>query len=326
MNKKRNQKSKNRGIKGKKNRSIKGKKRVKKIKAKKTLKRKAKKRMMGGMNLDEMHFQFMEAVKTGDYIIVEATLDGFNGYNLDAFNGYNPDAFINRMVEGDTALFYACDLGYDKVVSLLLTRFPRTIDVNKATEDDGSTPLFVACWQGYDKVVDILLEHYATNVNKATTDNGETPLFAACLKGHDKVVRRLLDHTATDVNQRTNDGRTPLYAVCNVKNKELARILLEHDRVARSIDRIIEIPNHHDALVTYVNALHDVKRRRRARFRGLVRLIIVFRHMRLRAAKKVYAPPRPPRPPGDEGDDEGAPGGTGFEAAQANFNMRAKLL
>ena len=51
-------------------------------------------------------------------------------------------------------------------------------------------------------------------------------------------------------------------------------------------------------------ALRNVKRPRAARFRGLVLAAVAFRRMRLRAARAVYAP-----------------GGSGFAAAAASFDV-----
>ena len=62
----------------------------------------------------------------------------------------------------------------------------------------------------------------------------------------------------------------------------------------------------HNARANYDAALRNVKRPRNARFRGLTRLMVVFRRMRLRAALTVYAP-----------------GGTGFAAAAASFHAAA---
>ena len=53
------------------------------------------------------------------------------------------------------------------------------------------------------------------------------------------------------------------------------------------------------------------KRRYRARFKGLVRAIIVFRRLRLFASKRAYAPP-----------SETAAGGDGFQAAAKDFMTR----
>ena len=53
------------------------------------------------------------------------------------------------------------------------------------------------------------------------------------------------------------------------------------------------------------------KRRHRARFKGLVRAIVVLRKLRLSAAKRTYAPP-----------SETTTGGDGFQAAAQDFITR----
>ena len=83
----------------------------------------------------------------------------------------------------------------------------------------------------------------------------------------------------------------------------MLELLLAHHRVTRTSP-----PNAYgpQAQAAYDTALRNVKRPRNARFRGLTRLMVVFRRMRLRAALTVYAP-----------------GGTGFAAAAASFHAAA---
>ena len=61
------------------------------------------------------------------------------------------------------------------------------------------------------------------------------------------------------------------------------------------------------ARAAYDVALRAVKRPRNARFRGIVRAVVTFRRMRLRAAQAVYAP-----------------GGAGCVAAAESFNAAAR--
>ena len=68
-------------------------------------------------------------------------------------------------------------------------------------------------------------------------------------------------------------------------------------------------PTNEEHAQVYDEALRNVKSERNARFRGLIRAAVVFRRIRLRAAKIVYAP-----------------GGTGAVAAAASFdNARSTL-
>merc|ERR1711965_1015571 len=64
-----------------------------------------------------------------------------------------------------------------------------------------------------------------------------------------------------------------------------------------------------NARANYDAALFNVKYPRHARFKGLVRAMVAFRRMRLRAAQAVYVP-----------------GGAGFAAAAAHFNAAAAAL
>ena len=68
-----------------------------------------------------------------------------------------------------------------------------------------------------------------------------------------------------------------------------------------------DAPN--NARAFYDAALFNVKYPRHARFKGLVRAMVAFRRLRLRAAQAVYAP-----------------GGAGFAAAAAHFNAAAAAL
>ena len=83
----------------------------------------------------------------------------------------------------------------------------------------------------------------------------------------------------------------------------MLELLLAHHRVTRTRPSDDHGPQ---AQAAYDTALRNVKRPRNARFRGLTRLMVVFRRMRLRAALTVYAP-----------------GGTGFAAAAASFHAAA---
>ena len=83
----------------------------------------------------------------------------------------------------------------------------------------------------------------------------------------------------------------------------MLELLLAHHRVTRTRSTDGDGPQ---AQAAYDTALRNVKRPRNARFRGLTRLMVVFRRMRLRAALAVYAP-----------------GGTGFAAAAASFQAAA---
>ena len=242
---------------------------------------------------------------------------------------------VNMTSRGMTPLFIACDKGHEGVVRLLLSH--AATEVNKTSDD--YTPLFIACDKGHEGVVQLLLSH-AADLDKISMDDwgdNNTPLFIAIEKRHEKVVRLILNHSPTHVNKKYN-GRTPLYTACwsAESNEEVVRLLLNNDKInvnqandydswntptiaacdSGNISHMKLLlsdsrtyrnrPTDEKYAKVYDEALRNVKSERNARFRGLIRAIVVFRRMRLQAALKVYAP-----------------GGAGFQAASASFYAAA---
>ena len=212
---------------------------------------------------------------------------------------------------GATPLIIACKEGHERVVQLLLSN-PET-KVNQVTTDDyGFSPFFCACFYTNNGVVKLLLDHPKTDVNQVRKFDGQTPLCSACEYLNQFVdkfaneganaletVRLLLTHPNTNVNQANTIGDTPLDITFNnhYGGNAAVKLLLSDSRTIRIR------PTDSSCFEVYDRELRNVKSIRRAKFRGLVRAAIVFRRMRLRAAKKVYAP-----------------GGAGFQAAAESFN------
>ena len=114
----------------------------------------------------------------------------------------------------------------------------------------------------------------------------------------DSVVKLLLADKRVGPNMANEDGDTALRnAAANDHAPVLELLLADHRTIRTRPDFNGE---HYDA------ALFNVKYARHARFRGLVRAVVAFRRMRLRAAQAVYAP-----------------GGAGFAAAAASFQAAA---
>ena len=202
---------------------------------------------------------------------------------------------------GLTILMAAAQNEHIQVVLLLMSD-PR-VDVN-LSDDNGMTALYYASREGDSEIVSILLAN--PNVRCNVSDRwGITPLMIAAWKRHTLVVEMLLPR----VNPKMTDwveGSTALdYAIDGGRfdyNIPVLELLLADHRVTRvspDEDRV-------EDCIHYEEALFLVKYRRRVRFKGLVRAVVVFRRMRLRAAEIVYAP-----------------GGTGFTAAESSFNEEA---
>ena len=149
-------------------------------------------------------------------------------------------------------------------------------------------------------MVTLLLADERVDPNMAD-QYGRTALICAADQGHASVVTLLLGNDRVDPNMAGQNGNTALTSAAFKEDASMLELLLAHHRVTRT-----RPPHGPQAQAAYDTALRNVKRPRNARFRGLTRLMVVFRRMRLRAAQAVYAP-----------------GGAGFAAAAASFNAAA---
>ena len=170
------------------------------------------------------------------------------------------------------------------------------VDPNTADKHYGDTALIKAAEHGRTPVVTLLLADERVHCSR-TDHNGNTPLIKAALYGRAPVVALLLADQRVDPNTANQDGWTALIFACRHRSRKttsVLELLLADHRIVRT--RPIVGVDLYDA------ALLNVKCARHARFRGLVRAVVVFGRMRLRAAEAAYAP-----------------GGAGFAAAAASF-------
>ena len=118
------------------------------------------------------------------------------------------------------------------------------------------------------------------------------------MDGDDATVASALRNPLVDPNMTTQEGITVLHLAVRYHRPAVLRVLLADSRVRRDHPHAPQpVP-----CPVYDDALRSVKRRRNARFKGVIRGYVVLRRMRLRAAQAVYAP-----------------GGAGFAAAAASF-------
>ena len=103
-----------------------------------------------------------------------------------------------------------------------------------------------------------------------------------------------------DPNIPNEAGDTALSKAAKAQDVPMLELLLADDRTTCAR------PFFSPSSQAYDVALRNAKRRRNARFRGLVRFVLLLEPMRLQAATKVYAP-----------------GGAGFAAAAASFRAAA---
>jgi ankyrin repeat protein len=120
---------------------------------------------------------------------------------------------------GRTALYWASELGHEKIVQTLLDR---GADVNASSGRRGSA-LQAASARGHDKIVQMLLDRGA-DVNAQSGHYGSA-LQAASARGHDKIVQMLLDRGA-DVNAQSGHYGSALQAASARGHDKIVQMLL----------------------------------------------------------------------------------------------------
>lgn len=210
---------------------------------------------------------------------------------------------LDVSVDTITAAFaQAVYKGHEWTVRLLMA--DARVNPTAALHGDRNTPLHVAALQGHAAIVKQLLSDARVNPN-ARNGNGDTALLLAVTKDDKYVVKLLLADTRVDPNISNQAGDTALSRAAEAQDKPaLLELLLADGRTARARP-LFSLSSQ----TCYDRALRNVKQRRNARFRGLVRFVLVLKPMRLRAATNVYAP-----------------GGAGFAAAAASFHAAAVHL
>jgi ankyrin repeat protein len=122
--------------------------------------------------------------------------------------------------DGRTALYWASELGHDKIVQMLLDR---GAEVNAQGGMYGNV-LYAASAEGHDKVVQMLLDRGA-DVNAQDGHYGNA-LQAASVSGHGKIVQMLLDRGA-DVNAQGGEYGNVLQAASAGGHDKIVQTLLE---------------------------------------------------------------------------------------------------
>jgi ankyrin repeat protein len=138
------------------------------------------------------------------------------------------DHFLDKMgmdvdaqdEDGRTALYWASELGHDKIVQILLDQ---GTDVNGQSEWYGSA-LQAASAGGYDEIVQTLLDKGA-DVNAQGGEYGSA-LQAASAQGHDEIVQTLLDKGA-DVSAQGGGHGSALQAASAGGYDEIVQTLLD---------------------------------------------------------------------------------------------------
>ena len=228
---------------------------------------------------------------------------------------------------GYTAITSAFQCGHTSVLRLLLA--DDRVDPN-ITDQAGNTVLSLAASEMNISHLKLLLanertlrirpndptggEYYDAALawlNRQGTDAeaAQEELIPAARDGDGPMVASALRNPLVDPNILNQRGLNAcFYAAWKCRTSVLELLLADH-RAVRVRPPRGSSSEAQATRATYDAALRNVKRRRRARFKGLVRTVVVFRRMRLRAAQAVYAP-----------------GGAGFAVAAASFQAALDQL
>lgn len=157
-------------------------------------------------------------LKTGLHYAVEN-----NNYDLSLMLVERCKAVIRfRDEEGKTPLHCAAQLGYSKILKLLLSR---TMQIN-SIDNAGETPLHLASRNGNLACVQLLIQD-PKGVDIWNQDE-QTALHLAAIHNKPLVCLALLNHNA-DVNQKDRTGWSPLFYAIYHDDLAVLKIILQHN-------------------------------------------------------------------------------------------------
>lgn len=128
----------------------------------------------------------------------------------------------------DNLLHRACRKGKSKAAEVLLEL---GADVNRQ-KANGATGLYFACYLGHENVVDVLLKRKNINVNLALKEQGTAPLMIAVFQFYPNIVSKLVksgaNHFQEDAKKVTPYGHATLKAKGEKKYELLVDIMGIH--------------------------------------------------------------------------------------------------
>ncbi|MEC8881878.1 MAG: ankyrin repeat domain-containing protein [Pseudomonadota bacterium] len=196
--------------------------------------------------------------------------------------------------DGNTALILAAENGHGDIVLTLLA--DERVNPNRANHER-ETALMWAARGGHAGIVNIFLADERVDPNHAN-ERGNTALIEAARRGHSNIVCALLADERFD-RSHADQAEEAIIAATKNENDKALRLLLEFSGQRLSDDEIANLADRDRDF--YKRIL--TRRLCRARFRGIVRAMVMLRRIRLRTAQAIYAP-----------------GETGFDAAAERFS------
>lgn len=157
----------------------------------------------------------------------------------------NTDVDVNAIdLYGNTSLIYAAKSGYHEIVSLLLSYYPTTININSMNQcDQGNTALIYACQNHHYPVIQQLLSHNSSNCTTTKKQKGRqllkinwknqslhTALYYTMTSIRTNRILNLFIqyaiHTSDDqlfnIAIDGNTGNTPLHIACSHNDNRIA--------------------------------------------------------------------------------------------------------
>ena len=144
-------------------------------------------------------------------------------------DGYD---FINTLDKTGSSPLHAATRKYNtNIVNLLLRQGAKL----NSFDSYGCTPLHEASMLGFESIVSTMLTVGGTHTINIKTKKGDnlTPLQLATIFGHELVVRQLLHHGAS-IHVTNNLGETPLHVVSCRGYTKIAKLLLENNATTSS--------------------------------------------------------------------------------------------
>jgi hypothetical protein len=152
-------------------------------------------------------------------------------------------------------------------------------------------PLIQAAMKGDSTAVRVILsqakQEYNPNETNPNKKGLNTALHEACWRNHASCVRALLEDERVDRNCQNRRGYTGLVLAALKGHDETVDVLLSDSQVKRSPPDKIALETENADVLT-LRSIQTVKRRRRARFRGIVRCIIQLLRVRDRISERLY--------------------------------------
>ena len=214
---------------------------------------------------------------------------------------------FNEIPNGRTPIHAATANGHADAVELLLGHEDIEVDVR---DSNGHTAIFCAAAYCQPATAKVLLSDDRVDPNSFNGFNGTTPMMRCIFVGGISTLKVFLESDRVNPNLLMSNRNNALHCACLKRDIQAAELLIMDRRTPHYSE---PFHMHPDAVMspwfitlaksTYDAAVVKIKRRLGLKFRGLVRAVIAFNRLRVKAAQKVYQP-----------------GGTGYQAASASFS------